>query len=131
MGWAAWTMLGDHSETGFHCAQVDWLPSSASDVSFYRNQTLSFTEIYEFRIPKADFEALARKQNWPLRPAKPEDSVMRFTMCLPSGHPEYRQPFYAMSSKGLFYEYRQSNNGGTAVLFDEATSMAYVDISDR
>ena len=123
-------------ETGFHLASVDWLPPTASDISFYRNSNIGNVLACEFHISKADFEALARERGWLVKPlydlpSVDEESAYRYTEYLPDGHPQRREPFKATISEGLFFEDRHKNGGGITVLYDEAHSMAYVDSSNR
>ena len=124
-------MFGDHSEVGIHRLSVDWLPRGATDVSFYRNSNIANFFAYEFRISRADFEALSHERGWLFKPSVHDDSVPRFTQCLPSDHPNRKEPFSASASVGLFYEVRHGNGGGVAVLYDDEKSMAYVFTSNR
>jgi hypothetical protein len=126
-----WVGFGDHSETGVHRPSVDWLPQTASDISFYRNSNIGNILAYEFHISKPDFEALARERGWPVKPPEQGASVIRYTQCLPSGHPYRNEPFAAETSDGLFFEDRRPNGGGITVLFDNASSTAYVFTSNR
>ena len=127
-GWAA---FGDHSETGIHRPSVDWLPQTASDISFYRNSNIESILAYEFHISKSDFKALARERGWPVKAPEQRASVIRYTQCLPFGAPHRNEPFAAATSDGLFFEERRPNGGGITVLFDDANSMAYVFKSNR
>jgi hypothetical protein len=127
----SWAAFGDQSETGFHRSSVDWLPETASDISFYRNSNIANILAYEFHISKPDFEALAGERGWRVKPLEQRASVIRYTQCLPSGHHQRTEPFAAAASEGLFFEDRRSNGGGISVLFDGANSMAYVFKSNR
>lgn len=127
----SWGAFGDHSETGFRRPHVDWLPPAASDISFYRSSNIANVLAYEFHIARPDFEALAREQGWPVKPPGRQVFVIRYTQCLPPGHPQRTEPFHAASSAGLFYENRRANGGAITVLYDDATSTAYVFQSNR
>ena len=133
-GIAFWEVFGDHSETGFHCPSVAWLPQTASDISFCRNRGLfSDILIYEFHISKPDFEALARDRNWRVKPTEQQASVIRYTVSLPRGHRLRVPPFEAQASDGLFFSDMRTKGRvtkGVTVLFDDAHSMAYVSKSN-
>lgn len=125
-----WAAFGDHIETGFHRPSVDWLPRTASDISFYRNNNIANVLAYEFHIFKPDFEILARERGWPVKPPEQRASVIRYTQCLPKGHPQRTGPF-RIYSDGLYFDDLRPNGGGITVLFDDANSMAYVFQSNR
>jgi hypothetical protein len=126
-----WAAFGDHSEMGVHRSRVDWLPATASDISFYRNTNISGVRVYEFRISRQDFEALAKEEGWAVKPFQEKKVVVRYTQCLPANHPDQKPPFYAESSTGLFFEERHANGGGISVLYDTGIGMAFVDRSNR
>jgi hypothetical protein len=126
-----WAAFRDHIETGFHQHRVDWLPPTATDISFYRNSNLANTLAYEFHISRSDFEALARDRYWPVKPLEQRVSVIRYIQCLPSEHSQSNEPLWAETSVGLFFENRRGNGGGITVLFDDTDSMAYVFQSNR
>ena len=131
VGLVGWAMFGDHIEIGIHRPSVDWLPHTASDISFYRNTNMANFLAYEFHISKPDFETLAHERSWPVKPPEGRVSVARYTQCLPDGHPQLIEPLEAETYDGLFFELRHQNGGGITVLYDETSSMAYVFKSNR
>ena len=60
-------MLGDNIETAEHLDAVDWLPGSASNISYYRNKNISGLFSYEFTMAEPDFLEYAMERGWKLR----------------------------------------------------------------
>lgn len=127
----AWFPSEPVVEMGFHRATLEDLPSTASDISFYRDQGFGGTFLCEFKISKSNFEALAGTRGWIVIPLSEEKSVPRYTYALPEGHSAKLPPYHVKVSDGLFFEKRQPNNGGISVLFDESQSTAYIFWSHR
>ena len=67
---------------------VDWLPPSATDISYYKRDGFGWIKNYECYIPEDDFLSLAAKKGWKL---EEKENV-------------------------LFYEKRHSNGGGVTAL---------------
>lgn len=66
-----------HVETAENVARVHWLPTSASNVSYYKSY--SFTA-YEFDIPERDFRAWSY---WEVRPIGKPIEVARYNRMRP------------------------------------------------
>lgn len=120
-------------ETGENVESVDWLPTSATNVSFYRSY--SFTA-YEFDIPESDFVDWAR---WNLKPISKPVSVVRY--CYSSAdvtEPDasatqaewdaFEQRYDARRATvadGLYYVNEQPDGGGVWVAYDRKQGRAY------
>ena len=89
--------------TGKHVDSVDWLPPSATDISYYKRDGFGWIKDYECSIPEDDFLSLAAKKGWKLRE---EDHV-------------------------LFYEKRHPNGGGVTVYYDKDSKRLSVQSSHR
>ena len=75
---------------------VDWLPSGASDISFYKKDGFGWIKNYKCSIPEDDFLNLAVKEGWKLQE---KDNV-------------------------LFYEKRHPNGGGKCRTASEKRAVA-------
>ena len=127
----AWRPPDPAAEMGFHRAILDDLPSSASDISFYRYTGFGGVFLCEFTISKSNFETLVRSRGWNVEPLNHKKSIPRYTEALPKGHPAKQPPYSVTASSGFFFENRQPNNGGISVLFDDSRSIAYIFWSHR
>ena len=126
-----------HYETAENLARVDWLPESASNVSYYKSY--NFTA-YEFNIPEPDFKQWAW---WDLEEIKDPVKVDRYTFFakrrLPMGPDatpsrQLEQEYESRSAEvahGLFYEYRSSSSGGVSVAYDRVKGRAYFQSNPR
>ncbi|WP_035613621.1 hypothetical protein [Haloferula sp. BvORR071] len=130
LGWWAFQSC---NEIEVHAARVDWLPATASDISscWIKTNAFDVAHVYEFHIGKGDFESLARERKWPVKPIVAPQEIIRYLDFLPAGHPAAKEPGRVTSRAGLYYRYSQNNGGGTTVVYDEASSTAYVDWSAR
>jgi hypothetical protein len=81
-------------ETEKHLVSVDWLPASATDISYTRRNGFGAELSYNCLIPERDFLILAEEEGWPI---KEEESY-------------------------YYYEKRYQNNGGVTVYYDKAAS---------
>jgi hypothetical protein len=90
-------------KTGKHLDSVDWLPSSATDISFYKRDGFGWIKNYECSIPEDDFFIFAEKKGWKLQE---EGDV-------------------------LFYEKRHPNGGGVTVHYDRNSQRLSVNSNHR
>jgi hypothetical protein len=79
--------------TGEHVDSVDWLPASATDITFYRRDGFGWIRNYDCLISEEDFLILAGKWNWPMQ--------------------EYEEYY--------FYEKWHPNGGGVSVHYHKKT----------
>jgi hypothetical protein len=84
--------------TGEHVGSVEWLPSSATDINYYKRDGFGWIKNYECSIPEDDFLSLAAKEGWNLQE---EENV-------------------------LFYEKRHPNGGGVTVHYDKNLKRLFV-----
>jgi len=89
--------------TGKHVESVDWLPPSATDISYYKRDGFGWIKDYECSIPEDDFLSLAAKAGWKLQE---EENL-------------------------LFYEKRHPNGGGVTVYYDKHAKRLSVQSSHR
>src|SRR5690349_20371064 len=54
-------------ETGAHLARVDWLPETASDITFKRTGGFGWCLVYECTLPEDAFQMLAQKEGWKIQ----------------------------------------------------------------
>ena len=123
-----------HAETGRGVASVDWLPATASNVSYYKSY---LNTAYEFDISEANF---VRWSRWKLQPITTPVEFLRCTYFLRDPSDSGLSPTVSEAidlshivqiSNGLFYEERQPNGGGVEVAFDRDTGRAYFHSSPR
>jgi hypothetical protein len=89
--------------TGKHVDSVDWLPSSATDISYYKRDGFGWIKDYECSISEHDFLSLAEKEGWKLQEEK----------------------------NRLFYEKRYPNGGGVTVYYDKHSKRLSVQSNHR
>jgi hypothetical protein len=124
-------------EMGEHQQSVDWLPNTASDISYYRSYSLT---AYEFTIAESEFLAWSRFDL--LRIEKPV-SVLRYCCVSARLAPldgstadeakliAYMNSQTATVSNGWYYKRRRQNGGGITMAYDRETRRAFVETSLR
>jgi len=109
---------------------VEWLPSSASNISYVERTGMGGMKIAEFSISRADMDAFAKENGWDLK-EKENVSISFRDRIAPEGtkveHP-YEENYL---EKALFYEKRHSNNGGVTLVYDPKTNRGYYWYSHR
>jgi hypothetical protein len=68
----------DEPITGKHVDSVDWLPKSATDISYYKRDGFGWVRNYECYIPEDDFLVLAAERGWELQ-AEKKHPILRKT----------------------------------------------------
>ncbi len=124
-GWliGAW-WSNTHPESGENKSHVDWLPTSASNISYFK--TYSYTA-YEFNISEEDFIAWTDEEN--LIEISNPISIERFNF-----HETYFPSAENTTtvSNGLWWETPpRGNGGGTRIAFDRDTRTAYFQDNPR
>jgi hypothetical protein len=116
-----------HFELAENVLAVDWLPPSASNVSYYKSYSCT---AYEFNIPESDFRSWAW---WELKEITGPVEVRRYSFFAKGQHGLRPDPFddVAVVSNGLYYEARQSNGGGVSVAYDRAATRAFFQSNPR
>jgi hypothetical protein len=89
--------------TGKHVDSVDWLPPSATDISYYKRDGFGWIKNYECYIPEDDFFSLATKEEWQLQENK----------------------------NAFFYEKRHPNGGGVTVYYSKDLNRLTVQSNHR
>jgi hypothetical protein len=123
-------------ETAENVANVDWLPQSASNVSYYRSYRFT---AYEFDMAETDFK------RWTPYEVKPIDSpvkVARYWL-ISRGYSDlgpnpkraeweaWEASAYATISDGLYYSHRRSDGGGVDVAFDRRKGRVFFQTNPR
>ena len=99
-----WSAFLPHEiKTGEHLDSVDWLPPSATDVSFTKRGGFGWIKNYECLIPEDDFFLLSAEEGWDL---ESEGNI-------------------------LFYEKRHQNGGGVTVHYNMDTQRLSVSSNHR
>jgi len=102
-----------HVETGENVQSVDWLPASATNISFYKSHSRT---AYEFDIPESDFIDWAW---WNLKPITKPVRVVRYYYFSSPDAPD------ATVTEGLHYVIERANGGGVWVAYDRKIGRAY------
>jgi hypothetical protein len=126
-------------EYGENQASVNWLPKSATNVSYY--QSYAFTA-YEFAIPEAEFLKWSGKK---LMPIDETISIPRY--CFPrtkvpvvgpnptvqelDNQMQVYESRTAQVANGLHYTHRRQNGGGVIVAYDRDRGKAFFWSSPR
>ena len=111
--------------TYFDLSSVDWLPISATGISYHRD----FINLeYECTIPEAEFVRLMKSEEITLKeistPVIVHHSFIRRDVHFDPSIP-YFNPGRFEVKNGLFYEFRQENNGGYFIVYDRTRGIAY------
>jgi len=112
------------SEIGEHVKKVDWLPTHASDISFYK--TLGY-ELYEFTIDEKEFFKWSDEKNLSVSSINEKDNKLfeRYTTatCKDCNDTDT----YVILKHGYYghHENTSGNGGGWQVGYDLDTHKAY------
>ena len=88
---------------GEHLESVDWLPASATDVSFQKRDGFGWIKNYDCLIPEEDFHMLAAREGWD----------------------------FQGEGNAFFYEKRYPNGGGVTVNYDKDSKRLSVQSNHR
>ena len=100
-------------KVGSHVEQVEWLPKSASDISYYLTDHFGWINVYECTMEEEDFMDFAKKEGWDMQEKKQTHLPYRHKLDLPSLHYDKGQEWhYDMVEDVLFYTNRKSGTGG-------------------
>lgn len=145
----AWLASATFSNTnprfGEHVGKVDWLPVTATDVSFFRSYS---NTAYEFQMRESEFILWAEDEldwapDFELKEIEGAFEIARYTAVTPQSHfdPESRDTGtgnphelapVAIISEGLFYRTPpRPNGGGTYVAYDRRSGRGYYQDSPR
>lgn len=97
-----------------HQKYVDWLPVTASDISYYRKGGFGGELIYECAIPKDSFLQLAKERTWELKEVQNVKIPYIYAPLLGIESNKFDNSIKNV----LFYEKRLNNGGGTKVVYD-------------
>ena len=128
-----------HVETNENLSAVDWLPQSASNISYYKSY--QFTA-YEFDISEAEFCEWSR---WDTAEITEPVKITRYTLVtgkIPDIGTHYSQSEIdaysaaidqrrATIEEGLYYGHTRSNGGGVWVGYDRGLGRAFFQSSPR
>lgn len=113
-----------------HVDSVEWLPSTASDISYIEETGMGAMRIAEFAMSQADLYAYALENEWELV-AKEKVSIF-FRDEIHSGDKSYQRPFEEnVLDTALVYEKRYHNGGGITLVYDPQEQRGYYWYSHR
>jgi hypothetical protein len=115
-------------ESMSHVSQVDWLPASASEITYARRKGFGWFLIYECKLPESDFRSLAQKEGWPIQEGT--NVPVRTVLERPDITNLFGESPYSID-RALLFERRQRNGGGTTVVYDLKTGRLFVSQSHR
>jgi hypothetical protein len=111
-------------------ASVEWLPGSASDISYYQTEGFGWTKIYECTMEEDPVREFAAGNRWVLEEKEYAFMSGRNLLGLsPLKEPDNDETDFA--GKILFYEDRASNGGGITVIYDRDRKRLFVNESHR
>ena len=128
----ALAMRSSKIESASHVTHVDWLPSSASDITYARRNGFGRFLMYECTLPETDFQSLAKKEDWPVQESTnvPIAVGLRPILKLPELKNANGEPTYSIN-RAFYYERKQSENGGTIVIYDRDRNRLFLSESSR
>lgn len=97
------------------------LPPTASDITIFMNRNITGTVIADFKITENDFVAYAKEKSWSLQPITAPKKIRHA-----QAYHEGRFAEHKEITDGLYYERREADGGGTTLMYDRATSRAYI-----
>lgn len=136
LGWIGMMLWGDSNpERGENQAHVDWLPETASDISYYRSYS---RKVSEFSMNESDFRKWASGSD--LKEITDRHEIRRFSWWeFQTTRPkQYDETYFreerhhiAVVTNGLFASYRQSDGGGNYRVFDRDKNRVYFESNRR
>jgi hypothetical protein len=121
-------------ETAENVKRVNWLPKSASRISYYRSDSFA---LYEFDISEAEF---LKWSSWKVKTISSLPViVMRYSFETLPGffdpateeREEWEAQRFAKVTNGLSYQTNNPNGRGVSVAYDRATGRAFVHDASR
>jgi len=100
---------------------VEWLPETASDITYFEREGFGWVKTAEFTMAKEDLEKWAEEKKWPLIS---EDNI-HARRPSEDGHKSI------LVKKALVYDNRQPNGGGLTLIYDIENQRGYFDLSHR
>ncbi len=117
---------GEIIDFGEGVERVDWLPETASKVSYYISYNYT---AYEFTIPEGDFLEWVKGKGWEVAEITSPVVVERYNQRKDrvKGQSEVVQeePDTATVEAGLYYKELERDGGRTVVVYDRAKERAY------
>ena len=108
-------------ETAYNIDSVDWLPNTASDISFHERGGFGWIKVYNCKMSKSDFINFAEEQGWKLDEDKNQQLFRQYVI----------NEEDIIINHSLTYMKVQRNNGGTRVIYDIENERLYVSQSHR
>ncbi|PCJ54670.1 MAG: hypothetical protein COA79_21720 [Planctomycetota bacterium] len=118
-----------NSEKGENVESVSWLPSTASEISYYKRFS---TKAYEFTISETGFLKWAKEKNYKIEPINKVKSNHRYKLLLEKPYPdEYNYEKLEELRKGkaevyMYYRMVYATKGYYVQDLDPGTSGGYV-----
>lgn len=118
------------TESKKHVDRVDWLPASASDITYRRRGGFGSFVQYECTLPESNFHVLATNKGWPVQQATnlviPNWSLDAGTVDPADFDNIERYWRQRRITQAFVFEKRFSNNGGTNIIYNRDRSRLYV-----
>jgi len=105
-------------------SNVDWLPESASQISFIKRSGFGWVHIYKCKILENDFLKFASSNEWQITSAT--DVYVEFASELNAENEELK-----IISDAYVFENKKNNNGGIHVIYDKKNKILYYSNSHR
>lgn len=106
-------------EMGTDVDSVSWLPSTASEISYYSRDGFGSVRFAVFTISEADIQAYAEEHEWKL---KPEQNIDLSYM---ADFIENKQINYIIDDALFTQDLDPKNSGGTTIAYKIETHRAY------
>ena len=125
-----------HVETAENVKHVDWLPKTATNVSYFRSYAYT---AYEFDISEPEFR---RWTSLEVKPISKPVTIARYSLmtrqqselppdATPAQFEAWEAERHATVADGFYYENRRGNGGGVSVAFDRTKGRVYFQTNPR
>ena len=111
--------LAPKPEMGTNVDSVSWLPSTASEISYYSRGGFGSVKFAVFTISEDDIQAYAEENEWELKPEKDID------LSYMADFIENNQIDYEIKNALFCQDLKPSNSGGTTIAYDLETHRGY------
>ena len=115
---------------GKNVDSLEWLPNSASNISYYQRGGFGWIKYAEFDMTKSDFKQFATKNKWDIQEKKDVYISVRNIL-----NEEPLREIHGIKidiiPNALFYKNRAQNGGGITLVYDLDTHRGYYDASHR
>lgn len=122
----SWAMFGDHSSFQTGLKSYEGIPSTASDITVYRNNNISGVFLADFKMIESDFVSYAAENKWAINVISNSELVF-YAKAFQEGRPNDKKEI----GDGFYYSQHDGNGGGVTVGYDRKEGRAYFERSAR